>query len=308
MRKNSTILKSILGLWIIGWIVLFIINGGLSSSYGVRNLLLISMVPLIILVGVTIKESLDKKDVRNNITISIGIILLVLSTSLLLITLFISNMYATGTFGELLLSLLRMGIVENDFKSMLGVSSIILIVGFILIYSSHSSSQKNIEISENNTDTNKKVIEFKNDKTGEVKNAPIGFSWTTLFLTFFPALMRSDFKWALIQFLLSWFTFGISCFVFPFIYNKLYIKELFNKGFIPFKEEDTAYLINNGFITSNQMEFQMKTSKVVEQPVQIIKEKENQSAAQQIKEFKQLLDEGIITKEEFDNKKSELLK
>ena len=33
-----------------------------------------------------------------------------------------------------------------------------------------------------------------------------------------------------------------------------------------------------------------------------------QTRAQQIKEFKELLDEGIITEEEFDKKKSELLK
>lgn len=42
--------------------------------------------------------------------------------------------------------------------------------------------------------------------------------------------------------------------------------------------------------------------------VQTIVQQPIQSKAQQIKEFKELLDEGIITEEEFDKKKSELLK
>tara|TARA_Y100000817_G_C16840474_1_gene537750 strand:- start:604 stop:921 length:318 start_codon:yes stop_codon:yes gene_type:complete len=63
------------------------------------------------------------------------------------------------------------------------------------------------------------------------RQAPIGFSWTTFFFSFFPALFRSDWKWGIIQFIIAFMTFGLSSFVFCFIYNKLYVKELLSQGY-----------------------------------------------------------------------------
>jgi len=40
------------------------------------------------------------------------------------------------------------------------------------------------------------IITFKS-KNQVVKNAPVGFSWTTLFFGFFPALIRGDWLWQL---------------------------------------------------------------------------------------------------------------
>lgn len=76
------------------------------------------------------------------------------------------------------------------------------------------------------------TIVFKNPNTGIIKKAPVGFSWTTLLFCMWPAIFRGDWKWGIIQIPLYIFTFGISQFIFAFIYNKLYLKDLIKNGFI----------------------------------------------------------------------------
>lgn len=72
---------------------------------------------------------------------------------------------------------------------------------------------------------------MEHPQTGITQKAPIGFSWTTLFFGGLPALFRGDIKWFFIQLLVDCFTLGVSAFAFPFIYNKIFVKKLLEKGF-----------------------------------------------------------------------------
>lgn len=75
------------------------------------------------------------------------------------------------------------------------------------------------------------VIVLENPKTGKTKKGPVGFSWLTLFTGFISPLLRGDILWSLIMFVAMLFTAGLSMLVFPFIYNKIYVKGLIKKGY-----------------------------------------------------------------------------
>jgi hypothetical protein len=75
------------------------------------------------------------------------------------------------------------------------------------------------------------IIYFENPHTGQTKEAPVGFSWTTLCFGCFTPLARGDWKWGIISGLLSVVTASISWMIFPFIYNKFYITDLVSGGF-----------------------------------------------------------------------------
>jgi len=75
------------------------------------------------------------------------------------------------------------------------------------------------------------VVTFENSTTGQIKEAPIGFSWTVLLFGFFPPIFRGDWKWAIIMLIIASLTMGASNFVFMFMYNKLYIKDLISDGY-----------------------------------------------------------------------------
>ena len=74
-------------------------------------------------------------------------------------------------------------------------------------------------------------INLKHPLTGDLRRAPVGFSWTVLFFGCFPAFFRTDWKWFIIMLLVGMCTYGLSSLVFMFIYNKLYITDLINKGY-----------------------------------------------------------------------------
>lgn len=82
-----------------------------------------------------------------------------------------------------------------------------------------------------------KVI-LKNE-AGMVKEVKKGFSWTVFFFGVFVPLIRGDMKWAAIMFfssfLLGVLTFGIGAgipgIVMCFVYNKIYMKDLYERGY-----------------------------------------------------------------------------
>lgn len=72
---------------------------------------------------------------------------------------------------------------------------------------------------------------FKNPHNGKLREAPIGFSWTTHFFWFFPALLRGHWLASLVMLLIGFVTGGLAWLVFPFLYNKFYVKHLIKEGF-----------------------------------------------------------------------------
>ena len=74
-------------------------------------------------------------------------------------------------------------------------------------------------------------LSFKNPHNGKLREAPIGFSWTTLFFGFFPALLRGHWIGLFVMLLIGVITGGLAWLVFPFLYNKFYVKHLIKEGY-----------------------------------------------------------------------------
>ena len=94
------------------------------------------------------------------------------------------------------------------------------------------------------------------EKNGLRKEVKVGFSWTVFFFGFFVPLFRGDLKWAAIMFfgtiLLGFATLGIGGgvlgIVMSFVYNKIYIKDLIEKGWTPVGEENRLLLEEKNII------------------------------------------------------------
>ena len=69
------------------------------------------------------------------------------------------------------------------------------------------------------------------NEIGQVKVVKEGFSWTMLFFGIFVPLYRGDWKWFLIILIANLFTYGLASVVFAFIYNKIDINDLLEKGY-----------------------------------------------------------------------------
>lgn len=74
-------------------------------------------------------------------------------------------------------------------------------------------------------------IYFENPKTGKMKEAPVGFSWTYFFFGPIPLMFRGAWKWFFISIFLELITFRLSGIFLMFMINKFYIKELISEGY-----------------------------------------------------------------------------
>jgi len=75
------------------------------------------------------------------------------------------------------------------------------------------------------------TIIMEKKRTKEIRQVPVGFSWTHLFFGFLVPLFRGDWKYAIIFIGISFFTISLYTFVTAFFYNKLYAQELIGKGY-----------------------------------------------------------------------------
>lgn len=75
------------------------------------------------------------------------------------------------------------------------------------------------------------TVQLENPRTGQLRAAPIGFSWTTFFFGPFPMMFRGAWKWFFIILVTNVITWGFAGLVWMFIINKLYLKDLINDGF-----------------------------------------------------------------------------
>ena len=97
-------------------------------------------------------------------------------------------------------------------------------------------------------------IKVKNE-LGAGKEIKLGYSWTMLFLGSLVPVIRGDWKWFLILFfgpsVLAVVSLGflipavpLIYIIFGFFYNKIYAKELFERGFRGLTKEENDLLVS----------------------------------------------------------------
>lgn len=80
---------------------------------------------------------------------------------------------------------------------------------------------------------------LENPRTGQTRQAPVGFSWTMFLFSFFAPMFRGDWKWAIILFIIALFVSAITAGILgwlpgvigSFMWNKSYLNRLINDGF-----------------------------------------------------------------------------
>ena len=100
------------------------------------------------------------------------------------------------------------------------------------------------------------MIKLVNKNTNVVKEVPEGYSWTTFLFGFLPALFRGDLKWAAIIFIaalaIGAIILGFGVFlvglIFGYYDNKVYTRDLIEKGYEPADDYAYNYCVDKGII------------------------------------------------------------
>ena len=142
-------------------------------------------------------------------------------------------------------------------------------------------------------------------KNGAIKEAPVGFSWTTFCVGLFVPLTRGDWKWALVMMIVSIITFGLAGIVFAFIYNRLYIDGLLKDGYVIVsywgdkREIEKAAEIKLKGISSKNLSNKSTSSE---------SDQKYTNKSDQLRDLEELYKEGTLTKSQFNKAMKKLLK
>ena len=156
------------------------------------------------------------------------------------------------------------------------------------------------------------TIQLKS-KNGVVREAPVGFSWTTFFVSAFVPLFRGDWTWALIMLIASFITFGLAGILFAFIYNRLYIEGLLKQGYAVIsywgdkKEIETSAQIKLGNSSSENTASKSTTSKSRSNTTSQAGSGEK-DFTDELEELQELYEDGTLSEAQFKKAKNKLLK
>jgi len=103
-------------------------------------------------------------------------------------------------------------------------------------------------------------IQLRNE-TGNLRIVKIGFSWTMLFFWFFAPMLRGDWLHMILSLVLGYLTKGLSLFIYPIVYNRLYIMGLLATGWGPARAEDREMLELKGFRVKASYAYREKTAR-----------------------------------------------
>ena len=96
-------------------------------------------------------------------------------------------------------------------------------------------------------------IILEHETLNTIKEVPFLFSWTSAVFGFWVPLLRGDFKWFFIYLILGLLTYNIAAIILAFFYNKIYIKNLLEKGYKPADERSKALLIAKQIIKDDEI-------------------------------------------------------
>lgn len=92
------------------------------------------------------------------------------------------------------------------------------------------------------------MITLKHNTSGAVRQVKVGFSWTTLLFGIWVPIFRGDIKTFFVALGKSIITLGIYALIFPFRYNKQYLFNLLEQGYVPTDGASRMELKKRGYI------------------------------------------------------------